>query len=1287
MMCWIYIVQVFFFISSLLKGFHCQQQYIRARPNDTEIATSQNVEFQCHVANKDGPVQWNKEGIVLIPPQTLSINDLPPGNNIEVRQGDKVVLYCKAVGSKPPTQLVWYKNDNELFDEDAQMSFDEDKHRRYTTTSSITLYPGVDDNGAIYSCEARHPALERYLRCSVAINVLHAPGIPQIEGYIEGDVVTSGDTLTLACITRGGNPPPHLIWKRGNVQVDATYTVSGHVTTNIHTFRVDASDNNGVYRCEASSIMTKEPIAASVKLSVHFPPSNVKLIGPLVAKKSDTVTMTCSTEASNPPSQITWVVDGSRVVGGESVTNRVADGWVTASNLTITLTRQDPDVKSFSCYAENPPVRKKTFRTHKLTVTSDPPQPPTILGYEEGQPLKVGELQTFNCVSLGGNPPASLKWFRGDREVRLHPWRHISTPTVKTGSGVSSELVIRVDPSDNGMLYKCEANNTATQLPLVAFIKTVVFFPPSNVTITLKPCDPKAGDEVTLTCLSSGSNPLARITWKRDGRHVRDHTEETLSADFGAISTRSVLTFPVTSADDKTIFECKAKSDDLPAVITNVTIRVRHKPEFPEPYQRVDVAEGTNATVNISVNAYPDVAWFSWTRDSSLIPPMSEMDDHLHRVMSSGPVLYILNVARKDAGTYICMAENEEGTSNATIILNVQYPAVVTNITTRVLVAEGENAYFECSISANPIIPDMIRWSTKGGAIILRENQQFTENGRSLLTLFNVSKQDSGTLECEAFNGIGEPDIKIAHLIVQYKPTIVRNLVNPKVATELSSTVELRCIALGDGNVTFVWSFNSTVIIQGLDIGRYNIRAAEAGDLQWCSVLTIKRVRPDDYGEYTCVAKNHLGYDFVKFSLSKKGAPEPPKELKAMNESTDSITLVWSPGFDGGSDQNFRIRFKKSDASTYNYKEAPTNTTSVTITGLEPGAQYDFFIAAYNNIGESAYAENVLTVSTREVKVEVTTKKPKTFAEKEIERKRGTKMWLITSILGGVSFVVSCIMCVCFVWKKCSLITSEVIIPIAQLQAAQEEAFSEVAQNRLLIQPEPKQTAPLQVGIQNETTQEQVQLRDIQQAEQRAPSWEETARNEYNRTRSLSFDRKCYEEGAVKEIVGSVNNLQATATAEPAKKPEETPKCLGETKVKTKGSDIRIRRKKKAVEFQFQEPSDLSSSPRSTSPESPRYSSTTSSESSDTRSSVYHEKTSLHSLHSLHSLRSLHSLHSLRSTLSLSRSANLRGEGKVIIVPESRGLEYITVKHSHPIVLINIESAASCHHLPMPPET
>lgn len=88
---------------------------------------------------------------------------------------------------------------------------------------------------------------------------------------------------------------------------------------------------------------------------------------------------------------------------------------------------------------------------------------------------------------------------------------------------------------------------------------------------------------------------------------------------------------------------------------------------------------------------------------------------------------------------------------------------------------------------------------------------------------------------------------------------------------ELFAKVELRCVAEGDGNISFVWSFNSTVIIQGLDIGRYDIRSAQTGDLQWCSVLTIKRAKSDDFGEYTCVARNHLGYDFIKFTVIKKG--------------------------------------------------------------------------------------------------------------------------------------------------------------------------------------------------------------------------------------------------------------------------------------------------------------------------------------------------------------------------------------------------------------------------------
>ncbi|GFX09920.1 synaptogenesis protein syg-2 [Trichonephila clavipes] len=97
----------------------------------------------------------------------------------------------------------------------------------------------------------------------------YPPGIPEIEGYQEGDIVQVGDTLTLACITRGGNPQAELIWYRDNVQVDMSYTTSGREVTNIRTFTVDKTDNNAMYRCEASNSVTYHPRIATVKLSVH----------------------------------------------------------------------------------------------------------------------------------------------------------------------------------------------------------------------------------------------------------------------------------------------------------------------------------------------------------------------------------------------------------------------------------------------------------------------------------------------------------------------------------------------------------------------------------------------------------------------------------------------------------------------------------------------------------------------------------------------------------------------------------------------------------------------------------------------------------------------------------------------------------------------------------------------------------------------------------------------------------------------------------------------------------
>lgn len=80
----------------------------------------------------------------------------------------------------------------------------------------------------------------------------------------------AGEALTLVCYSDGGNPPPKLIWYRGNAQIDATYyLMNGDTTTaNNLTFIVSATDNTGAYHCHASNSATKEPLVASTKLNV-----------------------------------------------------------------------------------------------------------------------------------------------------------------------------------------------------------------------------------------------------------------------------------------------------------------------------------------------------------------------------------------------------------------------------------------------------------------------------------------------------------------------------------------------------------------------------------------------------------------------------------------------------------------------------------------------------------------------------------------------------------------------------------------------------------------------------------------------------------------------------------------------------------------------------------------------------------------------------------------------------------------------------------------------------------
>lgn len=1054
-----------------------QQQYFRVKPSDKDIIEGQTAELQCHIGNLGGDVQWTKDGFllgfnpaipgyprysmvvdeergvynlrirntnmddeaeyqcqvgpalnnhpiraaakihVLVPPKRVDIEGRTNGSTVDTREAERVTLTCSARGSKPSTTLKWFKNGKEIKSDTPQTTVETINDNLHNSMSTITIYPKMDDNGAIYTCEAVHVALQRPLKAVVTISVLFPPGPPEIEGYQDGDIVQVGDKLTLACISRGGNPPARLVWYRNDVQVDVTYTTSGREATNTHTFTVNTADNNVVYRCEASNSVTHHPLIASVKLTVFFSPSRVTINGPKEGKVGDSVSLTCITGSSNPPVDISWIVDGRPIMSAHSVTTDESGGWTTTSIINVTLTRQDPDTKTFSCYAVSEALGDTVVQTATLTIVY-PPNPPKIIKDDEDKPLKAGDLYRLNCLVLGGNPFATVRWFKGDKEIRA-----IST---NTGTGVSSELMIRAESSDNGAIYRCEASNPATIRPLSASITTDVLFPPTSVNIKIKPRKPKSGEMVTMVCESGSSNPEAIIQWWKDGDPIVGQHDGAVDSIYGGKSTRSRIRFNVTSSDDGSIVTCQATNTVVQKSINDVNIlRVMYKPEFlNSPSEKFDVVEGESTVINITAKGNPPIITYSWTKDG--VPLLDVTENYAtglsaytgHRIVFRGALLEIEQATREDSGEYDCEASNSEGVGKTSIFLNVLYQASVIKVTKMAIADAGDKAYFECVATANPLSNDVIKWRRKG--FDMSRTQEVVERDRSYLTVLNVSKEDIGIFECVAYNGIGDESIGRAQLIVKFKPKIhlPKNLLN--VAGDIGETARLVCLADGAPDVSFVWSYNGEIIGDNFSNDKYASQSTQLNEIKWESILFVRNLKISDFGQYSCVARNELGHDHLKLKLRKRGRPDPPESLRVVNITHDSVILTWIPGFSSGLPQHFRIKYKKSGTEEFAVADVvPSNSTIYGIKNLEPGSEYVFAVVARNALGESEVLEKetiTFTLTEGHNFRESASASLDAFSGEEGEVPR--LLLVIVSLVGSILLVLNVILVICFIQRR-----------------------------------------------------------------------------------------------------------------------------------------------------------------------------------------------------------------------------------------------------------------------------
>ncbi|XP_053363734.1 nephrin [Clarias gariepinus] len=995
----------------------CGQQAFRTEPRNVTVRAGATALLKCEVLRASGTVQWVKDGLLLGPHRSLPghprytmtgdenrgqyhlqikdvrleddspyecqvgrsetshpivsrtvwINVQIPPSKPRITQdseepwveGNEYTVTCIAPDAKPAADIILFK-DGEMLTDTTSYTTAGSEDKLLDTYSKVTIRPHRSDDGRPLLCRVKNPALSQALETKLLMKVYFPPQPPVIEG-LRGEEVKAGTYLRLVCLSYGGNPLATLHWTKNSEVLSTNWELdinSGKASSTL-LMDVKPEDNNAVLQCESGNQVTRSPMVITRTISVLFEPSNVELSGSSEAIEGTELNMWCSTSSSNPPAHIRWWL-GSKELNTTDITITEGEngGMMTFSNLTHTVSREE-DRLLLTCEAFNKGTRFSKIQTKTLTVYY-PPQKVWLDAPKKGTFLRSGMIIRLVCFSSGGNPTGRLTWLKNNKVVQT------TSKHIQSERGVSREFLLTLQPSDNLATYRCEATNEAKKVRS-AETTLEVQFPAVSLKIVVKKKKLHAGETIKMECLAGSSKPTANISWSLGSTSLLEEGTTAKNSSYGGVSVTSVLALPLSSHLHGSRITCQAFSAALSErVNTFYTLNVLFPPEFAEDQPSlIPVSEDNVARLPVKVSGNPDDIACEWIFQDEKV--LRDRDHRYHFPQAWD--LEIWNVTRRDAGVYTVECSNAEGKNSTNITLDVQYPPIVKMKTDPVQVNVGDTADLFCIADANPVTDDMFSWKWMGDGEREDLGESSQDESTGLLTVYEVTRAHAGPYQCTANNGIAPPASVVGQLVVRFAPELQKGPQWKKVASRGDGTTDADVICQAEGvpRVQFTWAKNRIPL--NFDNPRYLERTVKEGAIHTSTLTVVNVSAVLDYAVFTCTARNSLGEDTLDIQLLSTNYPDPPSDLKLLRVSSNSVTLEWMPGFDGGLTQNFRVRYKWAGSASYLYVDVfPPRSTVYTVSGLNPSTTYNFSVNAINSIGESGYADNgaILNVTTKD---------------------------------------------------------------------------------------------------------------------------------------------------------------------------------------------------------------------------------------------------------------------------------------------------------------------------------
>ncbi|KAK3107143.1 hypothetical protein FSP39_008031 [Pinctada imbricata] len=656
--------------------------------------------------------------------------------------------------------------------------------------------------------------------------------------------------------------------------------------------------------------------------------------------ENDTIALTCSS-TGNPAPTIKWYRGNTQLVNSPHVqhTESVSAGTETRTSSQLILIVQYSDHnQDITCHAynsvnQNNPVKIPfPLRVQYSPRVSLSPTPYSIILSTSGQ---------LSC-DTNANPPANnVKWYKDGALLTTSTTVLDFTNVQRSASGVYSCHATNII---NGQEKTGQANSQ------VSVIYEPVITVPSDLTVN-------ESSTLNLSCGVDASPPPLSIKWKKiDGSSEspgRDLVVPGVGRSFAGNYTCMV--------------EYRLEPSGQPAKQGSkrayTYIRVQYRPgraEMTAVNNPVTIGQPLTLRCTLQDPGFPS-ATFLWRRLNSG-----------ETFSETSSTLLISQTSLQDIGNYSCTPRNLVGVGSAgTLAVDIHENPTFVEIppTSQTISSNVSSFIILCKVRGRPI--PSVMWSKNNQPIMSGDIYTIQTSTTSVDT---YSYQVSSSLVFQGRNrlrGLTFDDIanftcmesnhnSLQHtleLFVLFPPSIESQ---EKVAATANSSTTLTCTARGYPIPQFTWYRGASIVVNG---SKYSLSATQVQDVAMAtSRLTIHEIQASDFGEYSCEVSNTQGGATKLIILSVRDKPDPPTNVRMTSYTWESVTVAWTPGFDGGSKQTFRILYvnQQDPSQSKDLPVIPDSVLTFNVTGLLPGTSYEFKVYGESVLGRGKHSDSLI---------------------------------------------------------------------------------------------------------------------------------------------------------------------------------------------------------------------------------------------------------------------------------------------------------------------------------------